>query len=155
MKDVGLQAQSIASILKIWRRSLPHNLAWHDEDPPSTDINVARLRAKYYGGLYMVLRPFLFSAVKNWEGSTCIPSHASSPTNAPKSSTIPITTSSYSGSMDENALLDLVHECIESAIRSTIAFDRVGASPNSSYYDYRSERHGRLILTNIFGTLHA
>jgi hypothetical protein len=47
MKDVGLQAQSIASILKIWRRSLPHNLAWHDEDPPSTDINVARLRAKY------------------------------------------------------------------------------------------------------------
>jgi hypothetical protein len=154
MKDVGLQAQSIATILKIWRRSLPHNLAWDDEDFPSTDINVARLRAKYYGGLYMVLRPFLRIAVLNW-GAPSNLSHAGSPANASAVSTNPIRTTSYTGSIDDVTLLELVHECIESAIRSTIAFDRVGASPNSDYRGYISERCGRLILTNIFGTLHA
>jgi len=51
--------------------------------------------------------------------------------------------------------IQLVHECIESAIRSTIAFDRVGAPEGSEYRPYKSQRVGRLILTNIFGTLHA
>jgi hypothetical protein len=46
-------------------------------------------------------------------------------------------------------------QCIESAIQSTIAFDRVGAPENSPYEGYKATRKTRLVLTNIFGTLHA
>lgn len=46
-------------ILEDWRRVLPPTLAWSDDDPPATDINVARLRAKYYGSIYVILRPYL------------------------------------------------------------------------------------------------
>jgi hypothetical protein len=129
-QDVGAQAQSIADILKRWRTTLPDNLAWDDEEPPSTNINIARLRAKYYGGLYMVLRTSLRFAFDN-----LLPEYSDR-------------------KMDRNTL-SLAHECIESAIRSTIAFDRVGAPERSEYTDFQSQRQGRLILTNIFGTLHA
>jgi hypothetical protein len=148
LKDVGAQAQSIANILKQWRTTLPPHLAWSDNEPPSTDINVARLRAKYYGGLYMVLRTFLRTTMNScFNSSSSTSYHVSSPANALASSTYP---------NDLNAgNIKLVHECIESAIRSTIAFDRVGAEQNSLYQHYISRREGRLILTNIFGTLHA
>jgi hypothetical protein len=55
----------------------------------------------------------------------------------------------------DKSLIDVSHECIESAIQSTIAFDRVGALDGSEYRDYISTRTGRLNLTNIVGTLHA
>jgi hypothetical protein len=129
-KDVGAQAQSIADILKRWRMTLPENLAWDDEESPSTNINIARLRAKYYGGLYMVLRTSLRFAFDSLG-----PEHSDR-------------------KLDRNTL-SLAHECVESAIRSTIAFDRVGAPEHSRYTNYESQRQGRLILTNIFGTLHA
>ncbi|KAF2687795.1 hypothetical protein K458DRAFT_170339 [Lentithecium fluviatile CBS 122367] len=137
IRDVGSQVEKIVEILKIWRRGLPANLSWSDDDPPSTDINIARLRAKYYGGLYMVLRPVLRIAVKNLEPD-------------PHRKEVP------QDPVAENArYMRLIHECIESAIQSTIAFDRIGADPASGYFGFTSKRRGRLILTNIVGTLHA
>lgn len=120
---------SLASILKAWRDTLPPHLAWSDAEAPSTNINVARLRAKYYGGLYIVLRTSLRFAFDKLQQDP----HKK---------------------LDKE-IMDHVHECIESAIRSTIAFDRVGAPEDSKYFDFQSQRRGRLILTNIFGTLHA
>ncbi|KAF2271234.1 uncharacterized protein EI97DRAFT_303455 [Westerdykella ornata] len=45
--------------------------------------------------------------------------------------------------------------CVESAMQSTIAFDRVGHHPDDKYKEYVDTLKGRLITTNIFGTLHA
>ena len=55
----------------------------------------------------------------------------------------------------QEKIIQVACQCIESAIQSTVAFDRVGAPENSVYEEYRSTRSTRLVLTNIFGTLHA
>ncbi|KAI9817330.1 MAG: hypothetical protein M1826_001645, partial [Phylliscum demangeonii] len=49
--------------LKRWRDILPPELGWADGDPPPSDINAARLRAKYYGARYIIYRPFLHYAI--------------------------------------------------------------------------------------------
>lgn len=152
--------------LKSWRRVLPENLAWKDEDPPATDLNTARLRAKYYGGLYMVLRPHLRIAVHDIEYP---PSHLGSrPHQNPQWSqnNSPIATGDVSNPTSRSdqmmdlsdghlQIISLASICIESAIKSTIAFDRVGAHDDSPYEGLQSTRKTRLIVTNIFGTLHA
>jgi hypothetical protein len=38
-------------------------MKWKDTDPPSKDINVARMRAKYYGARYIIHRPLLYHAL--------------------------------------------------------------------------------------------
>jgi hypothetical protein len=49
--------------LELWRNSLPKTMKWKDTDPPSNDINVARMRAKYYGARYIIHRPLLYHAL--------------------------------------------------------------------------------------------
>lgn len=49
--------------LDFWRKSLPDHMNWSEDDPPSSDINVARLRAKYYGARYIIYRPLLHYAL--------------------------------------------------------------------------------------------
>ena len=46
-----------------WRNLLPSELQWNDAEPPHSDINAARLRAKYYGARYIIYRPFLHHAL--------------------------------------------------------------------------------------------
>lgn len=128
--NIHYTVKTTVDIVKDWRGHLPPMLAWDDGDPPATDLNVARLRAKVYGALYVVLRPALFVALEKARES---------PTSNAQST----------------ELSDLAYQCVEAAIQSTIAFDRVGAPPDSPYNDYISTRTGRLIVTNIFGTLHA
>ncbi|KAH1323326.1 hypothetical protein KXX47_000814 [Aspergillus fumigatus] len=56
--------QEILSMnLELWRNSLPDVMKWKDTDPPSNDINVARMRAKYYGARYIIHRPLLYHAL--------------------------------------------------------------------------------------------
>ncbi|KAF7115349.1 hypothetical protein CNMCM5793_002165 [Aspergillus hiratsukae] len=56
--------QEILSMnLELWRNSLPDIMKWKDTDPPSKDINVARMRAKYYGARYIIHRPLLYHAL--------------------------------------------------------------------------------------------
>jgi hypothetical protein len=56
---------------------------------------------------------------------------------------------------DQCNLVDVACECINAAIQSTIAFDRIGAPEDSIYEDFILARPCRLVVTNIFGTLHA
>lgn len=120
-KNVHIHADS----LKSWRKELPPELAWDDEDPPSTNIHIAQLRAKYHGVFYMIRRPILHAVIHRLD----ISPHGSD--------------------------MKLAEECIRGAVKSTIAFDRVGANPEHEYVRYVSQREGRLPLTNTFGTLHA
>jgi len=162
IRAVADHARSHIEILESWRRVLPPFLAWKDGDPPATDLNVARLRAKYYGGLYMMLRPYLRIATHVIEYP---PSHQSSDRNVQWShQNSPATTGEVSTptsrqmvdlSETQEKIVQVACQCIESAIQSTIAFDRVGAPENSPYEGYKSSRNTRLVLTNIFGTLHA
>jgi hypothetical protein len=136
-------------------------LQWNDNDPPSTDRNHARLRAKYYGGLYMMLRPYLRLAVlREWPPSHHRQhppwSHNSSPAaNGGNSMNMSRGVQMVDLSNDQREMIDLACICIHAAIRSTIAFDRIGAPEGSRYEGYKSTRTERLVLTNIFGTMHA
>ncbi|OAK94754.1 hypothetical protein IQ06DRAFT_81458 [Phaeosphaeriaceae sp. SRC1lsM3a] len=162
-KAVADNANGHLGLLNSWRGMLPAYLAWDDEEPPSTDLNVARLRAKYYGALYMMLRPCLQLASKGeWP-----PSHQASQQRMQWSQhSSPANTGEAPMSMSrgvqmvelnpgQNEMVKLAQMCIHAAIRSTIAFDRVGAPVNSPYVGYKSTRTQRLVLTNIFGTMHA
>jgi hypothetical protein len=135
LAKVAKAAGTHRDMLKSWRMILLEELRWNDDDPPSTDLNIARLRAKFYGGQYMILRPFLFMAIH------------SEPKFHPEHPNRLID--------DHEGLLAVTAECIDSAIQSTIAFDRVGCDPDSSYKKYEDIPEDRLIVTNIFGTLHA
>lgn len=126
-------------VLESWRKLLSLELAWNDEDPPATNLNIARLRAKYYGGLYMILRPYLRIAIHTFNSLSQQNSLAATADLAE----------------DQRQIIEIACQCIDAAIRSTIAFDRVGADPDSSYEEFKSTRTERLVVTNIFGTLHA
>jgi hypothetical protein len=39
---------------------------WSDGDTPAQELLSARLRAKYYGGEYIILRPYIYNALK-WQ----------------------------------------------------------------------------------------
>lgn len=144
--------QQHANAIKDWRSTLIGNLRWSDDEPPSTNIDHARMRAKYYGALYVVLRPFVFRVIHH-VNLLPTPTHGQSPamegnSASPMGHDAPL-------SEQQQTYLGIAIECIESAIQSTIAFDRVGADPDSPYEKYKSARRTRLIVPNIFGTLHA
>ncbi|KAF2115552.1 hypothetical protein BDV96DRAFT_646544 [Lophiotrema nucula] len=163
LKEVANAARVHADILLSWRRLLPQQLSWTDDEIPSTDINIARLRAKFYGGHYMILRPFLFLAVHEIELPPGPPVSSSwnSQTSSPVSysDSVGTPTAHQRGLMDYNpeqsGVLHVAFQCINSAVASTIAFDRVGEKPDAHYEAYVTTPSKRLVVTNIFGTLHA
>jgi hypothetical protein len=159
--NLGAHADQAVQLLVSWRSAAPPYFRWEDGDMPPTDLNIARIRAKYYGALYMKLRPFLQFAIERTEWP---PSHKSghysqygSPTaigDTPTSASRNIYMVDLSP--DQRKIIEVSCKCIYAAIQSTIAFDRIGAVEDSAYDEnFVSTRTKRLVLTNIFGTLHA
>lgn len=125
-------------------------LAWEDENNQTADLNMARLRAKYYGAEYIISRPFLH--------------HIVSPNEKPEKEALKKDALEKAGrfaatlppdqfdifkrppyipeDVDERALRTIfgAKKCIAAALNSTYAFDKV---------------EGRLKITNVFGTMHA
>ena len=166
----SIQSRNQKHALDEWRNFLPIGFDWEDSDGPANDINIARLRAKYYGAMYVSRRPVLYHCLQTY----CTPderihsldspvsdtSKSARQTNSPSMSNI---TNNAAGSMSssggagssgrsmsssgKSALSKLpprmamaCRECVEAAIHSTVAFDGV---------------RGRPVVTNIFGTAHA
>jgi hypothetical protein len=108
----------------------------------------------------MTLRPFLDIATQHTEWP---PSHRSDhylQHNSPAALgelSIPASRNIHMVELtnDQRNLIDVACQCINAAIKSTIAFDRIGAPEDSPYDDFVITRPHRLIVTNIFGTLHA
>ncbi|OQE31397.1 hypothetical protein PENSTE_c001G00821 [Penicillium steckii] len=148
-----------------WRKSLPRALQWQDAHPPTTYVNAARLRAKYYDMLHLIYRPTLFHVLHC--GQTDVPKTSVGKPSVDlsmKSSSvrqIPLDLSSVrTQSMiepsspvrrDWKSPTVSAHEltgqhyrsckiCVESAILSAKAFDGI---------------EDRLVLSNIFATAHA
>ncbi|KAE8377787.1 hypothetical protein BDV26DRAFT_304778 [Aspergillus bertholletiae] len=153
--------------LESWRNSLPSAMKWKDTDPPSKDINVARMRAKYYGARYIIHRPSLYYALHPYRqedlyaSSDSLPSedtamttskpqglnsslnHDHSVTNLAQLSSGRDPSSGFTRIAHRNLPTKLRRACtvcIDSAMLSTVAFDGI---------------EGRPVVTNIFGTAHA
>ncbi|KAH0548116.1 hypothetical protein GP486_008154, partial [Trichoglossum hirsutum] len=169
-KHAGWSTESAAELdwqLGRWKNVLPQQLRWEDDEPPPSDINAARLRAKYYGARYIIHRPFVHHAlhplvphgtypVLPEDGSAQLAgrlSNQSSPTNLaalPANAAFEPTGRRKSGmamaplepvaGVVDKSVIDACKSCIGAAIQSTKAFHGV---------------RGRPIVTNIFGTAHA
>lgn len=129
-------------ILTTWREGLPSSLQWKDNDPPSSDILAARLRAKYYGAKYIINRPFLDYVLHIMPGvSHCrsVEQVARRGDGSPRDRADIHIFEAIAG-LEESAVREGARRCVIAAIHSTTAFDRVP---------------GRLIVTNIHGTSHA
>ena len=143
--------------LQSWRGMLG-DWDWDDDDHQSEQINMARMRAKYYGARYIINRPLLHYCLRLPPApQTPNVKHMDSP-QASETSAFPSPVQpgySPSGRMRRHSemgppvrpeveisdnVLQGARRCVEAAIRSTTAFDRVPK---------------RLIITNIFGTAHA
>ena len=164
--------QEILSMnLQQWRSNLPEVMQWEDTDPPSKDINVARLRAKYYEICYIIHRPLLYHALHIFRQ----PASVESPTAAPGM------TASYPEqvypSMTHNQQVTSttrLHKGPEPVQSSTTA--PVGRWTSCTYQDLPTKLQqackacihsailsteafdrieGRPVVTNIFGTAHA
>ncbi|KAL8710852.1 MAG: hypothetical protein Q9220_004655 [cf. Caloplaca sp. 1 TL-2023] len=142
--------------LKAWRDLLPSGLQWSDSDPPSEDINTARLRAKYYGAQYIIHRPFLRHALdNNMDFQESPPQHSNalagyqnrsasfSPQSLErKASNMGPPGPTQKEKIHQAEILQSAKTCVAAAIQSTVAFDNI-------------LKDQRLIVTNIFGTAHA
>jgi hypothetical protein len=138
-------------------------MAWDDNDWITSDINAARMRAKYYGAKVIINRPTLDAALHDdWSTISMRQSESPLPGQGRRSQqtspTVPhrhhstgvrqqesyAVSPAQSETRSVNSLKPDIREgvnaCIQAAIRSTTAFD--GVPP-------------RLIVTNIFGTGHA
>lgn len=126
--------------LRGWRKALPPELEWDDSHDPSTDINAARLRGKFYGAKYIIHRPFLRYALENDYFGDTDPPNSISQSQGRRGSVMPPPDTAAQTTRSE--ILKSCETCIEAARQSTIAFDGILS-------------HRRLIVTNIFGTAHA
>lgn len=122
--------------LQDWRNQLPRGLQWNDGDP-TTEINHARLRGKYYGALYIIHRPMLYLALQMEDEGKLT------------SDLLNLSFSSMSDASEKESEASFLAEImaaaqttIKAAIWSTVAFDAIISSR-------------RLIVTNVFGTAHA
>ena len=128
-----------------WRSSLPQEMRWSDNDPPSPDINVARMRAKYFSARCIIHLPLLYHALYYCGPNMGRPSVDSLARygEAVSSQVSPsLTHGQYAPGMTRmpQKLRRACEECLHSAVRSTVAFDAI---------------KGRPVVANIFGTAHA
>ena len=163
-KDWSTKVQdSLAQDLEEWRSTLEEiGLAWDNGEAPSGDINVARMRGKYYGARYIIFRPSLHYALQLLEdpkSSNHSPSIAAGRSSQQASPSSAFNSVNVEGSRRSSEMgppprliprevqrlpppiLAACRKCVEAAVQSTIAFDGITS--------------GRWIVTNIFGTAHA
>ncbi|KAK5953967.1 hypothetical protein OHC33_005239 [Knufia fluminis] len=132
---------------------------WREDDHESPDINQARMRGKYYGAKYIINRPALKYALDLAGPGTPMTRPSESPigSGAQSGYTSPAVTHHSDAASGrrisdmrppprmadqflEPWILNACMKCIDAAIKSTTAFDKVP---------------GRLVITNILGTAHA
>ena len=131
--------------LQLWRDLVPPPLQWCEDDPPALDINAARLRAKFYGAVYIIHRPFLRLILDNEtrdrEARSSPPNPSFTPLNDRLTEPMPPPPPHLAREVPADHLRS-AQICVKAAMQSTTAFDNI-------------INHRRLVVTNIFGTAHA
>ena len=136
---------SLNTALDSWREVAgnvnPDVALWNEDDHKSSDTNIARMRAKFYGGKYIANRPALQYAL-NCRRLALTPRArpSESPVGFNQGQTTARSNDMGPPPVIDNYIMQAAERCVEAAIRSTTAFDDV---------------RGRLVVTNIFGTAHA
>lgn len=159
--------------LELWRTSLPDIMKWKDNDPPPNDINVARMRAKYYGARYIIHRPLLYHALHY----AANPNTQTPPVESPSA---PALTSSksqqvYPSMTHSQRALNMTRMPSDLGTMGRSSFSS-GQSRPMTYRDLPTKLrrackvcvdsailstqafdgiNGRPVVTNIFGTAHA
>jgi hypothetical protein len=130
--EVIKYTQSHLANLKHWRSALMNEFSWEDKDPPSTNMDVARIRGAYYDTKYRALLPCAMLTMDEFRQSTVRREDA------------------IQATISRHAL-----DCIEAAIQYLVSFDRVGAAPESSYKRGDTNNLKRPVVPNLLSTLHA
>ncbi|KAL3424024.1 hypothetical protein PVAG01_03305 [Phlyctema vagabunda] len=140
-KNIDIMAETLEG----WRNTVPEPFRWREGDPPSDNILVARLRAKYYGARVITYRYFVLKILEN---SAEMSSHQGEKITQEFRSEVEvpdINKNATNMSQISATVLNYAKNCIEALIESTVAFDR-------AVDDITKDR---LIVTNIWGTAHA
>jgi hypothetical protein len=143
LKAVQVMLAGHDDVLNAWRKGLPEQLKWDDNDPPATEILDARLRGKYYGAVYVINRPFLDYALHimpHLVNDKCTLEEAAIDAYGNPRDKADIHLFRAIQQMGDSAIWRAAKRCIDAAMHSTVAFDGID---------------GRLIVTNIHGTAHA
>ena len=119
-------------------------VSWIEDDPPSSDILNARLRAKYYGAQVITYRPFLLKILEHSAMKTARPGYQVSSDFKVGIDVPSINSGSASADEINPKALAYARKCIQALIKSTLAFHGI-ADPGEV----------RLIVTNVWGTAHA
>lgn len=130
---------ALDAFVQDWRAKLPEELQWNSTDPPSIFINHARLRGKFYGAQYIIHRPLLHLAMMLDEQGG-LDQYMACRSESPKPGTMAPPPKEPESWLEW--VLKSARTCIEAAKLSTLAFEGI--------IDHR-----RLVVTNIFGTIHA
>ena len=104
-------ADDLALQLAEWKQTLPERLRWEDTEEPATDINDARLRAKYYGARYIIHRPFLHHVLQD------------------EFSPHPTTDIRRLKTKEKEGIIGMARNCIDAAKASTTSFDGLAGRP--------------------------
>lgn len=94
--------ETLSMNLELWRSSLPETMNWRDDEPPASDINAARMRAKYYGARYIIHRPLLYHALHYGQTGARIGA-------LPKSTAVESPTGSASNSQSQHMSPSMTH----------------------------------------------
>jgi hypothetical protein len=120
------KAKDLWKSLQSWRDELPLILRWQDSNHLSTDILIARLRAKYYGAAHIISRPSLYAnleydriTVVKLEGLDTL----------------------FTGDTLEDEL-KACQRCIAAALNSTTALDGLAPEPGMLKRPRTSNLHG-------------
>lgn len=161
-----------ANLMK-WRNLLTKNtnLGWDDNSFKASDINVVRMRAKFYGGRYIIHRPVLYKVLHE---SYLLPGETiESPTSTPGRSSVGASPASTHPSAPIQSKRTQSEMGPPAPRISTSGFENLSESERLNLQDKLKEQckmcidaalkstevfdaiKGRLIVTNIFGTAHA
>lgn len=124
-----------------WRRVSSQVHKWNDDEPPSEDILIARMRAKYYGARYISTRPYLDYVLhikQRAEGGASLEEVTRDARGDPRPNELALFRAMWM--MDPEVVVARAKTCVRSAISSTTSLDNITE---------------RLVVTNIMGTAHA
>ncbi|EUC40819.1 hypothetical protein COCMIDRAFT_107823 [Bipolaris oryzae ATCC 44560] len=119
------------NIMEQWRSSIIPNLAWNDQDPPSSNHLMASLRAEYYGGVAALLLPYLriLNFLDRMEDSD------------------------KELSKGQQGIIYIIHQWARYALNNITAFDCIGAVDGHVYKKFRGTSSSLVIMGNPVNTL--
>lgn len=174
--------EALSMNLNLWRTNLPDTMKWKESDPPASDINAARMRAKYYGARYIIHRPLLYHALHYGNTGARIGSVGHNSVDSPSGSTSASQPQQTSPSIAHNSYgapnMSRMMSDLGSAPSnpSPSSFPNGWTPPNVDIRDLPTKLRrackicvdsaimstiafdgieDRLVVTNIFGTAHA